>query len=267
MNKNFKALLYFIFLFNFVGLSACNTPKIKPTTQANLLQTTSATSLPLPTVMPTPALTATPTIQPLPQGIGVLKIDGYKSTPEMEDSIHTWVWRNKKGVIHRVMDPDNGHILARTSVPYDRLTYDIDLAFGWEVNLVNYEYYGSHAPFGIAYVKLLQAKYPDKFPQTNEKTGIIFRIIQGTSNDISGNQEVVTISDKDTDKESIYLSPVYSPQTNEYVFTMVIKTDYLNKIGSVNTYTKNMLNYCISAKIPENPSGSWGIVVYKHTIK
>jgi hypothetical protein len=224
-----------------------------------------------------PAVTLTPPAEVLPQPLSPpaplsgelaeLKIDGRISEAEFDSVKSTWIWRDKKGIIRRVLDPLSGHVLACTSIGNDRLTYEIDYQFKWEVNLVNYQYYPTHAPFGTAHINLLKLKHPEVFTQANEKTGIIFRIIQTELNELQSPIKPVTILDESTEEERFFLSPAYLPASNEYLFVMGLKTDYLTRKGAINTYTEEMLNYCISSIEQGNFSGSWGIEVYKHAIK
>jgi hypothetical protein len=209
----------------------------------------------------------TATVQPLPANLAQLKIDGIKTTAEYDPPQKTWIWRNKKGETRRLLDPLTNRLLARTSVAFDRLTYDIDLVFQWEVNLVNYANYGAHAPFGSAYIQLLKLKYPQHFSQADENTGIVFRIIQGSLQDIPDPSLVNYSADIGTDKERAFLKPVFSPTTNEYIFTLILQTDLKARPGAINTYTDWMLNFCLTPEYPQNPSGSWGIAIYKHLIK
>jgi hypothetical protein len=181
--------------------------------------------------------------------------------------LNTWIWRDKKDNIRRLLDPLTRHLLARTSVADDRLTYDIDYVFRWEVNLVNYDFYTAHAPFGTAYIKLLKSKYPAVFSEADEKTGIVFRILQASSSEVPISSQITTLLDGGTETERFFIKPVYLPSTNEYVLTMGLKIDFLTRKGAINSYTEEMLNHCASSMYPSNPSGSWGIEVYKHTIK
>ena len=185
----------------------------------------------------------------------------------MDPRLHTWVWQDKKKVVRRLLDPLTNHLLARTSVAFDRLTFDIDQAFKWEVNVVNYVYYGAHAPFGSAYIQLLKFKYPQSFSQADENTGIVFRIIQGSLQDIPDSSQVSYSTDIGTEKERAFLRPVFIPETNEVLFYLFLRKDYLTQRGALNTYTDWMLNYSLNSQYPENPSGSWGIELYKHPIK
>jgi hypothetical protein len=209
----------------------------------------------------------TETVQPLPDDLAQQKIDGLKITTEYDPRLKTWVWKNKKEEIRRLLEPLNNHLLARTSVEFDRLTYDIDLAFKWEVNLVNYANYGAHAPFGIAYIQLLKLKYPELIPQADENTGIVFRILQGSLQDIADPSQVSYSADMGTEEERAFLKPVYSPATNEYILTLFLLTDLETRPGAINTYTDWMLNFCLTPQYPQNPTGSWGVAVYKHIIK
>lgn len=224
-----------------------------------------------------PAVTLTPTNTDLPmlfssptppQGeLADLKIDGRISLPEFDIALGTWIWRDKKGTIRRVLDPLSGHVLVRTSIGNDRLAYEIDYSFKWEVNLVNYQYYPTHAPLGTAYTNLLKLKYPEVFTQANGQTGIIFRILQTSVDEVPSSTQPVTLLDEGTERERFFLKPAYLPSSNEYLFVMGLKTDFLTRKGAINTYTEEMLNYCINPNEPGNPSGSWGIEVYKHAIK
>ncbi len=229
-----------------------------------------ATSLP-PENTPTPFTpifpTFTPSPPPLPINFVGLKIDGRQSSAEYYQELNTWLWKDKKGIIRRVLDPLSGHLLARTSIGNDRLTYEIDYAFKWEVNLVNYQYYPTHAPLGTAYINLLKLKHPDVFSQANGQTGIIFRILQNEIDELPSSIQPVSFLDEGTENERFFLKPAYLPASNEYLFVMGLKTDFLTRKGAINTYTEEMLNYCISPMKPEMPSGSWGIEVYKHSIK
>jgi len=222
---------------------------------------------PLPTSTPPPTATPQPTLQPLPEKFAEVKIDGIKAAAEFDAGLKTWVWKDKKGVIRRLVDPLSGHLLVRTYVAHDRLTYEVDSAFKWEVNLVNYSYYPTHAPFGIAYVKMLKSKFPELFAQANEQTGIIFRILQINWDEMPTSTQPSIRLDAGTEKERFFLRPVYLPATNEYVLTLGLKTDFLTQKGAINTYSEEMLNYCPNAEIPANPSGVWGLEVYKHPIK
>ena len=231
----------------------------------------SATSTPSatfrPTITPSPTVIPTPTIPPLPLGIDVQKIDGIDTEPQRDNLLHTWVWRNKKGEIRRLLDPLSGHLLVRTSSPEDRLSYEIDVDFLWEVNLVNYINYAPHAPFGSGYIQLLKNKYPLNLPDGGGNTGIVFRILRGTLADITNKLSVTFFSDVGTSKERVFLTPLYNTKTDEYTFTMLISTDFLPQKGALNMYTDWILNYCITSEYPQNPSGSWGIQLYKHPIK
>ena len=238
-----------------VPISQPATPIITPPSLASV--TPDSTMTPIPT----------PTIHSLPPELVFLKIDGVKTNAEMDPRLQTWVWLNKKKEIRRLLDPLTNHLLARTSVAYDRLTFDIDLVFKWEVNLVNYVNYGAHAPFGPTYIKLLKFKYPQSFSQADENTGIVFRIIQGSLQDIQDPSLVSYSADIDTEKERAFLKPVFIPETNEVLFYLFLQTDYLTKKGALNTYTDWMLNYSLNSEYPQNPSGSWGIELYKHPIK
>ena len=220
-----------------------------------------------PTITPSPTIIPTPTIPPLPIGVDVQKIDGIDIEPQRDTQLHTWVWRNKMGEVRRLLDPLSQLLLVRTSSPEDRLSYEIDLGFLWEVNLVNYINYAPHAPFGTGYIQLLKNKYPLNLPAGDDDTGIVFRILQGTLADITDKLSVTFFSDVGTPEERVFLAPLYNPKTDEYTFTMLISTDFLTQKGALNMYTDWMLNYCINSEYPQNPSGSWGIQLYKHPIK
>jgi hypothetical protein len=210
---------------------------------------------------------STPVTPSLPVAYQDLKIDGIKATSEFEPQLKTWIWKDKKGNIRRLLDPFSEHLLVRTYIPEDRLAYEIDYAFKWEVNLVNYDIYPTHAPFGSAYVKLLKNKYPGILSQANDQTGIVFRILQAKSNDLPGNIPVITLLDVGMEKERFFLKPTYLSSTNEYVLAMGLSTDFLTRKGAINTYTEEMLNNCFNPEPSANPTGAWGIEVYKHTIK
>lgn len=194
-------------------------------------------------------------------------MDGRTSDAEFDPALSAWIWRDKKGGIRRVLDAQSGHLLARTIIDNDRLAYEIDLSFKWEVNLVNYQYYPTHAPLGTAYINLLKLKHPNVISQANDQTGIIFRILQTTGEDLPISTRPVTQLDAGTEKERFFLKPVYLPASNAYLFVMGLKTDFLTRKGAINTYTDEMLNYCISPSNLQSPTGSWGIEVYKHAIK
>jgi len=244
-------------------MTGCYPVPISP--PATLINTTPslASVTPESTITPIP----TPTILSLPAELVFLKIDGVKTNAEMDPRLNTWVWQNKKKEIRRLLDPLTNHLLSRTSVAFDRLTFDIDQTFKWEVNLVNYVNYGAHAPFGSDYIQLLKFKYPQSFSQADENTGIVFRIIQGSLQDIPDSSRVSYSTDIGTEKECNFLRPVFIPETNEYLFYLLMRTDYLTKKGAINTYTDWMLNYSLNSEYPDNPSGSWGIELYKHPIK
>ena len=250
-------------LILFLSLTSCTPVPI--TAAATSINTTHllASVTPQSTLTPIP----TPTILPLPPELVNLKIDGIKTNAEMDPRLNTWVWRDKKGLIRRTLDPLTNHLMARTSVADDRLTYDIDFAFKWEVNLVNYANYGAHAPFGSAYIQLLKFKYPQSFSQADQNTGIVFRIIQGSLPDIPDSSRVSYSTDIGVEEERTFLKPIFIPETNEFLFYFFLRTDYLTKKGAINTYTDWMLNYSLNSEYPQNPSGSWGIEIYKHPIK
>ncbi len=256
----FTSLCMLIMLF---GLTSCY-PVITSQPETQIITNPALTSQ-----SPGPTLTLIPTatIPSLPPDIAILKIDGVDTTAELEPGSQLWVWRDKKGLIRRLLDPLTNHVLARTSSINDRLTYDIDLAFKWEVNLVNYVNYGAHAPFGSAYIQLLRSKYPLSFSLADENTGIVFRIIQGSLQKLQDRSILSTSLELGTEQEMTFLKPIFVPATNEYIFTLLLQTDYLTKKGAVNTYTDWMLNYCLNSEYPQNPSGSWGIELYKHAIK
>jgi len=255
-----KSLWILIF---FSYLTSCYPVPISPSTIPMIPTPSLASKIPQSTMTPIPV----PTIPSLPSDLDFLKIDGIKTNAEFDTHMNTWVWQNKNGEFRRLLDPLTNHLLARTSVAFDCLTFDIDLAFKWEVNLVNYANYGAHAPFGSAYIQLLKSKYPQPFSQADENSGIVFRIIQGALQDISDPSLVSYSTDIGTEKESSFLKPIFLPETNEYVFYLFLQTDYLTKKGALNTYTDWMLNYSLNPEYPENPSGSWGIELYKHPIK
>jgi hypothetical protein len=250
-------------LILFLSLTSCS--PFSTSTSITPISPTSiaAIATPDPTIAPIP----TPTNPSLPPDLASLKIDGIKTNAEMDPRLNTWVWRDKKNVIRRLLDPLTNHLLARTSVAFDRLTFDIDYAFKWEVNIVNYANYGAHAPFGSAYIQILKLKYPLSFPQADENTGIIFRIIQSGFEEIPDPALVSYSAELGTEKEMAFLRPVYNPETNEYVFYLFLRTDYLTKKGAINTFTDWMLNYSLNLVYPQNPTGTWGIELYKHTIK
>lgn len=222
---------------------------------------------PLSTATSIPTTIFSPTPIPLPEEVARQKIDGIETSPEYDAGLNNWVWRDKKGIIRRVLDSLSSHVLARTSNGNERLTYEIDYKFKWEVNLVNYQYYPTHAPFGTAYINLLKLKHPELFAQAHDQTGIIFRILQTELSELPSFIHPTTVLDEGTEKERFFLSPTYLPASNEYLFVMGLKTDFLTRKGAINTYTEEMLNYCISPINQGNPSGSWGIEVYKHAIK
>lgn len=254
----------------FILITSCQTAKY----QSTPISPTADFQPPTPFL---PAVTYTPTIaehpqpqlspSPLADNLKELKIDGRISIAEFDPIMSSWVWRDKKGAIRRILDPLSGHILARTSIANDMLTYDIDYLFKWEVNLVNYQYYPTHAPLGTAYINLLKLKHPDMFAQTNNQTGIILRILQTGINELPSSIQPVTLLDKGTEKERFFLKPIYLFASNQFMFVMGLKTDFLTRKGAINTYTEEMLNYCIIPNEQINPSGSWGLEVYKHTIK
>lgn len=244
-------------------LTSCTSVPISPpATPINILPSL-ASATPQSTMTPIP----TPTILSLPPDLVFLKIDGVRIDAEMDPRLNTWVWRNKKKEVRRLLDPLTNHLLARTSVAFDRLTFDIDQAFKWEVNLVNYVNYGAHTPFGSAYIQLLKSKYPQSFSRADENTGIVFRIIQGSLQDIPDPSRVSYSSDIGTEEERVFLKPVFILETNEVLFYLFLQTDFLTKKGAINTYTDWMLNYSLNSEYPENPNGSWGIELYKHPIK
>lgn len=212
-------------------------------------------------------ITATQVIQALPGEYQSLKIDGVAAIAEYLRGRQAWVWKDKKGSIRRLLDPLSGHLLVRTQAVKDRLAYEIDYAFKWEVNLVNYDIYPTHAPFGLAYIKLLKNKYPVMFSQANDQTGIVFRIIKLQAGNLPNTNEIVTLMDAGNEKERYFLNPSYLAGSNEFVLTMGLSTDFLIRKGAINTYTEEMLNFCLSPLIPANRTGAWGIEVYKHTIK
>ncbi len=258
-----------ILLFGFL----CNS--CRPTTLESLNGTQGASSLKVTTLpaenTPTPFTPIFPTHTPsppsLPNNMLGLKIDGQQSIAEYYPELNVWIWKDKKGVFRRLFDPLSGHVLVRTSIGNDRLTYEIDYAFKWEVNLVNYQYYPTHAPLGTAYINLLKLKHPEVFSQANGQTGIIFRILQIGVDELPSSTQPVTLLDEGTEKERFFLKPTYLPASNEYLFVMGLKTDFLTRKGAINTYTEELLSYCISPNEQGNPSGSWGIEVYKHAIK
>jgi hypothetical protein len=255
--------LSFGILTIFAALSGCSNVSTPMASTPIISALSTASEISVSTLTPIP----TATIQPLPADLAELKIDGIKTTTEYDLSLETWVWRNKKGETRRLLDPLTNHIFARTSVAFDRLTYDIDLAFKWEVNLVNYANYGAHAPFGSGYIQLLKLKYPQSLTQADENTGIVFRIIQGSLQDIPDPFQVSYSAHIGSDEEMSFLKPVFSPKTNEYIFTLYMQTDLETRPGAINIYTDWMLNFCLTPEYPQNPSGSWGVAVYKHLIK
>lgn len=220
-----------------------------------------------PSPTPSPTIIPTPTLPRIPEGIEIQNIDGVDAEPQRDHNLHTWVWHNKAGDVRRLLDPLSQHILVKTISPQDRLSYEIDLYFLWEVNLVNYIHYAPHSPFGTGYVQLLKTKYPHILSEGDDTTGIIFRILHGTLADITDKSSVTYYSDIGTPEERVFLAPVYNPDTNEYTFTMLISSDFLTRKGALNTYTDWMLNYCVVGEYPQNPSGAWGIQLYKHPIK
>jgi hypothetical protein len=269
IKNNALAGISILFTFiSFLFLTSCNnksssvfviteTPFLPESTQT--LKTNNETTTPIPTF--------SANIPSIPPEFNSLKIDGITTTAEFDAGLNTWIWKDKKGAIRRVLDPLTQHLLARTTVVDDRLTYDIDYAFRWEVNLVNYDNYSSHAPFGSAYIKLLKSKYPAIFADADENTGIVFRIIQSSPNDLPAAAQINAVLDKGNDQERFFLKPAYIAATDEYILTLFLKTDFLTRKGAINTYTDELLNYCVSNTYPDNPSGSWGIEVYKHAIK
>jgi hypothetical protein len=264
MNRPLCRLEKAIFLpFLFFFLASCShmagiTPTdTKSATLSTIEKATPTAFIPLPS----------PTIPALPADITLQKIDGVLTAAEFHPGMNTWTWKDKKGAVRRLVDPLTGHLLVRTSAADDRLTYDIDLAFKWEVNLVNYQTRSAHAPFGSAYIHLLQAKFPAEFAQAGSDTGITFRILQASAQEIADPSAIITILDSGTEKERFFLKPTHLPATNEYVLSMGMRTDFLTRMGAINTYTDEMLNYCLASTYPPNPSGAWGIEVYKHTIK
>lgn len=262
-------LLGFALLFGFL----CNS--CHPTTLESLNGTQGVSSLKVTSVppdnTPTPFTPIFPTYTPSPPSLPSkflgLKIDGQQSTAEYYPELNAWIWKDKKGVFRRLFDPLSGHVLVRTSIGNDRLTYEIDYAFKWEVNLVNYLYYPTHAPLGSAYINLLKLKHPEIFSRANDQTGIIFRILQTGVDELSSSTQPVTLLDEGTERERFFLKPAYLPASNEYLFVMGLKADFLTRKGAINTYTEEMLSYCITPNEQINPSGSWGIEVYKHAIK
>lgn len=267
-NNSFASISIILTLISFLCVSSCNdkssivSAKIEPSIQIESTPTIIAYDE---TISPAP--TFAPNIPSIPPEFATLKIDGIKTTAEFDAGLNTWIWKDKKGTIRRVLDPLTQHLLARTTVVDDRLTYEIDYAFRWEVNLVNYENYSTHAPFGRAYIKLLKSKFPAIFSDADENTGIVFRIIQSSLNDLPATAQINSLLDKVNDHERLFLKPVYSAATDEYILNLILQTDYRTHKGSINTYTDEMLNYCTNNSYPDNPSGSWGIEVYKHTIK
>jgi hypothetical protein len=212
-------------------------------------------------------VSTTPDSPSLPVAYQDLKIDGYKTTVEFSPELNTWIWKDKKGNIRRLLDLFSGHLLARTYIPEDRLAYEIDYAFKWEVNLVNYDIYSTHAPFGSAYIKLLKNKYPEILSLASDQTGIVFRILQIKVNELPSNAQVITLLDAGTERERFFLKPIYLSSSNEYILSMGLANDFLTRKGAINTYTEEMLNYCFNAELSANSTGAWGIEVYKHTIK
>jgi len=252
--------LFFLILLFVGGLVSC-------TKQANSYVSQTPSSFTEPTIKPTRTTPPTATVLPLPQEIRLQIIDGVHTEAKFHQDLGTWVWQNKLGEIRRLMDPLSGHLLVKTTSMEDRLSYEIDLNFLWEVNLVNYIHYAPHAPFGSSYIQLLKNKYPDQLQDGNDETGIVFRILQGNLAEFKNKSKVIYSSDGGTPEEKFFLSPTYNPDTNEYTFTMIISTDFLTKKGALNTYTEWMLNYCTTGEYPPNPSGAWGIQLYKHPIK
>ena len=254
-----RALPTFLILFFLAFISfACTPLTIKSIPTSDVTPTS--------TISPTSTMIPTPTIRPLPAGVGVLTIDGVKTSPVMDDSLHTWVWRNKKGEIRRLLDTLTGHILARSAVVIDHLTYDIDLSFNWEANLVNIIHADPHSPYGAGYIQLLQLKYPQVFPDANSTTGILFRLLQGTAEEISDKSTILFTSDEGTKKESVYLKPSYDPNSNEYTLTLLLATDYYSQRKAVQYYTRLMLNYGVIGTMPPNPTGPWGVEIYEHLL-
>lgn len=258
-----------LFLFLSFSICSCHPFQKEPITQGQDVGTHEITPF-LPKAQSTATnvpLNLTTVIPQLPEVLRELKIDGQKVTAEFSPQLNTWIWKDKKGSIRRLLDPLSGHLLVRTAIPKDHLAFEIDYAFKWEVNLVNYDIYPTHAPFGSAYIKLLKNKYPEILSQTNDHTGIVFRILLLKANELPKNTPMVTLLDVGTQRERFFLPPFYLSGSNEYVFSMGLTTDFLNRKGAINTYTEEMLNYCLSPVPVENPSGVWGIEVYKHTIK
>ena len=249
-----------LMLMVLVSLTSCSKTSLS-------LVTATPSAISQPTITPSPTAIPTPTIPLLPKGVDMQNIDGVDTEPQRDNLLHTWVWRNKLGEVRRLLDPLRRHLLVKTSSPEDRLSYEIDLDFLWEANLVNYINYAPHAPFGTGYIQLLKTKYPHDLPDGNGTTGIVFRILQGNLAVMSDKLSVTFFSDVGTPEERVFLAPTYNPDTNEYTFAMLISTDFLTKKGALNTYTDWMLNYCINSEYPQNPSGSWGIQLYEHPIK
>jgi len=196
-----------------------------------------------------------------------LKIDEVKTNPEIDPNRNTWVWRNRQGEIRRLLDPHSQHILARTSAPLDFLIYEIDLELGWEANLTNILHYGAHAPFGSSYLRLLSAKYPQLFPDLDKETSIVFRIMLGDTIYSSNQNQISHAGEALKGIQAIFLKPIFQVEANEYVFTMILPSVRPAQRISINTYTDWMLNYCINSTYPQNPSGAWGIEIYKHPIR
>ena len=273
--KSYTYLIYCFFLMQLGGgICSCQSTPLESipfstvTSSQKPSETKSEKTLtpfqPLPSTQ-TAISTSTP--KPLPDAMAIIKIDGIKTNASYDAGLNSWIWRDKKGNIRRVLDPLSGHVLARTSIGNDRLVYEIDYEFKWEVNLVNYRYYPTHAPLGAAYINLLKLKHPEVFAQANGQTGIIFRILQTAIDELPSSTLPVTLLDEGNEKERFFLKPTYLPASNEYLFIMGLKTDFLTRKGAINTYSEEMLNYCITPNKQRNPSGSWGIEVYKHAIK
>ena len=220
-----------------------------------------------PTNTPTSRSTPTPTPPPLPEGMEILQIDGIDSQAEYHPWHHTWVWFNKDGEIRRLVDPLIGHLLARTTSPQDHLSYEIDLALGWEVNLVNYLLYEGHPPYGVGYIQLLSTKYPWLFTEANEQTGIVFRIILENDSHSLDERLISYQGETKAGFNAIFLLPHFLPGLNQYVLTMIISEDFLTKQGALRTYTDLMLNYCTNPEYPLNPNGFWGFEIFKRKIK
>lgn len=259
--SNLRIRVFICALLSYLAINTACRPVTFPTSTV-----TPITSI-QPSITPSPTITPTPTLPPLPEGINTQIIDGVKAEAQRDHQLHTWVWRNKAGDVRRLLDPFSQHILVKTSSLQDRLSYEVDLYFLWEVNLVNYLHYAPHAPFGTGYIQLLKAKYPHILSKGDENTGIVFRIMHGALTDITDKSSVTYFSDAGTSEERVFLAPVYNPDTNEYTFTMFISSDFLTRKAALNTYTDWMLNYCVSGEYPQNPSGAWGIQLYKHPIK